>query len=163
MAIFGTIDVLRSQTEGRANFAPAFPYLDEVFREGSEVRERILGLKAGDGRKIELSNGLFAMEQAYESKVRYGWSESHRKYIDIQVVVTGDELMEVTHIDRLSVTKPYNESNDVIIYGDYADTSVLRVKSGEGAIYFPEDAHMPNLRIGADPMLIRKTVVKVPV
>lgn len=164
MAIFGSIDVLRAQTEGRANFAPAFSYLDEVFREGSAARERILAMALGQAtHKVELGSGLFAMEQCYESKVRYNWSESHRQYIDIQVVVTGEELMEVTHIAKLPVKEPYDQTRDVIIYGDFAGTSVLRVGEGEGAVYFPEDGHMPNLRAGADPVFMRKTVVKVPV
>ena len=163
MAIFGSIDVLRAQTEGRANFAAAFTYLDEVFREGSEARQRILAMAMGTVEKTDLGSGVFAMEQCYESKERYNWSESHRQYIDIQVVIAGEELMEVTNIAKLPVKKPYDEARDVIIYGDYAGTSVLRVGAGEGAVYFPEDGHMPNLRVGSDPVLMRKTVVKVPV
>ena len=163
MAIFGSIDVLRAQTEGRANFAAAFTYLDEVFREGSEARQRILAMAMGTVEKTDLGSGVFAMEQCYESKERYNWSESHRQYIDIQVVIAGEELMEVTNISKLPVKEPYDEARDVIIYGDYAGTSVLRVGAGEGAVYFPEDGHMPNLRVGSDPVLMRKTVVKVPV
>jgi len=163
MAIFGSIDVLRAQTEARANFAPAFTYLDEVFREGSEARARLLAMTMGKVEKIDLDSGVFAMEQCYESKARYNWSESHRKYIDIQVIVVGEELMEVANIAKLPVKELYDEARDVIIYGDFAGTSVLRVGAGEGAIYFPEDGHMPNLRVGADPVLMRKVVVKVPV
>jgi YhcH/YjgK/YiaL family protein len=137
--------------------------LDEVFREDSEIRARILAMTVGSVEKIDLGSGVFAMEQCYESKARYNWSESHRQYIDIQVVVAGEELMEVANIAKLPVKKPYNEERDVIIYDDYADTSVLRVGAGEGAVYFPEDGHMPNLRVGADPVLMRKTVLKIPV
>ncbi len=163
MAIFGSIDVLRAQTEGRANFAPAFSYLDEVFQEGSEARARILAMTVGSVEKVDLGGGLFAMEQCYESKERYNWSESHRKYIDIQVIVAGEEFMEVANIEKLPVKEAYDESRDVIIYDDFSGTSVLRVGAGEGAVYFPEDGHMPNLRVGADPVLMRKVVVKVPV
>lgn len=106
---------------------------------------------------------MFAMEQCYESKERYHWSESHRKYIDIQVVVEGEELMEVADISKLPVTESYDEARDVIIYGDYRDTTVLRLSAGEGAVYFPQDGHMPNLRVGTDPVRMRKVVVKVPV
>ncbi|MBE34230.1 MAG: YhcH/YjgK/YiaL family protein [Opitutaceae bacterium] len=163
MAIFGSLSVVRAQTEGRANFAPAFTYLEEVLREGSEARQRILALTAGQGEKVELSAGVFAMEQSYESKERYDAFESHRSYIDIQVIVAGEELMEVADISKLPVSHPYDADRDVIIYGDFKLTSVLRVVAGEAAVYFPEDGHMPNLRVGADPVLIKKTVVKVPV
>lgn len=163
MAIFGTLSVLRAQTEGRAKFAPAFPYLEEMFREGSEARKRMLALTIGQTEKIDLGEGMFALEQCYESRVRYDAFESHRNYIDIQVLVVGEELMEIADISKLPVTKPYDADRDVIIYGDYRLTSVLRLAVGDGAVFFPKDAHMPNLRVGADPVFVRKTVVKVPV
>lgn len=163
MAIFGTLSVLRAQTEGWAKFAPAFPYFEEVFREGSAARQRMLALTTGNVEKIDLGNGMFALEQCYDSRVRYDAFESHRNYIDIQVLVVGEELMEIADISILPVTTPYDADRDVIIYGDYRTTSILRLGVGYGAVFFPEDAHMPNLRVGADPVFVRKTVVKVPV
>jgi biofilm protein TabA len=163
MAIFGSLPVVRAQTEGRKNFFPAITYLEEVLREGSEARQRILALTTGRCEKVELIDGIFAMEQSYESKERYDAFESHRSYIDIQLIVIGEELMEVADISKLPVTQPYDADRDVIIYGDYKLTSVLRVAAGEAAVYFPRDGHMPNLRVGANPVLIKKTVVKVPV
>ena len=39
---------------------------------------------------------------------------------------------------------------------------LLRLRAGEAAIYFPEDAHMSSLQ-AAGPQLVRKAVIKVPV
>jgi len=163
MSIFGSIAVVRAQTEGRAGFAQAFAYLDEIYREGSEARTRMLAQTSGTIYRVELAGGVFAMEQGYDTRVRPGAFESHRKYIDIQCLVVGAELMEVADIAKLPVTEAYDAERDVIIYGDFLDTSVLRISAGEAAVYFPEDGHMPNLRVGADAAFVRKTVVKVPV
>ena len=119
-------------------------------------------MTAGANR-VELNDGVYAMEQAYESKARYDAFESHRKFIDIQVIVAGEELIEVADIAKLPVTQPFDADSDVIIYGNYSATSVLRLAAGDAAVFRPQDGHMPNLRVGHEPTLVRKVVVKVPV
>lgn len=163
MAIFGTLSVVRSQTQGWAGFDTAFAYLREVMQPGSVAHQRIHALAAGGVERIELAEGVFAMEQVYISKPRYARYESHRRYIDIQVIIAGEELMEVADIGRLTVEEPYVEEKDFIMYGDFAAASVLRLCAGEAAVYRPEDGHMPNLRVGPEGTLVRKVVVKVPV
>lgn len=163
MAIFGTLDVVRSQTQGWAGFDTAFAYLQDLLQPGSAANTRIQSMAAGEVEKIELADGVFAMEQVYLSKPRYARYESHRRYTDIQVIITGEELMEVADVSRLAVEEPYVEERDVIVYGDYAGASVLRFQAGDAAVYRPEDGHMPNLRVGAQGSLVRKVVVKIPV
>lgn len=45
---------------------------------------------------------------------------------------------------------------------DVPEASLLRLRAGEAAVYFPVDAHMPCLLVDK-PAIVRKTVVKVPV
>jgi biofilm protein TabA len=164
MAIFGSISTVRAQCAGLPYFAPAFAYLDEVLRPGSEAQGRIQALGVGESHKVELADGMFAIEQVYETKARPdGFFESHRRFIDVQVVLAGEEVMEVTEIGRLPVRVPYSDERDVIIYEDFAGAAVLPFRAGEAAVYFPVDGHMPCLRAGAASQLVRKTVIKVPV
>ena len=44
-----------------------------------------------------------------------------------------------------------------------AGATLARLEAGDVAVFFPTDVHMPGLRSGAAPVLVRKTVVKVPV
>jgi len=162
MAIFGPLSIVRDQTKGWSGFDRAFTYLEEVMQEGSETRNRLMTMTAGANR-VELNDGVYAMEQAYESKARYDAFESHRKFIDIQVIVAGEELIEVADIAKLPLTQPFDADRDVIIYGNYSATSVLRLATGDAAVFRPQDGHMPNLRVGHEPTLVRKVVVKVPV
>jgi beta-galactosidase beta subunit len=72
-------------------FASTFTYLDEMFRPGSPAALRLAAAAAGATVKIELTGGAFALEQVYLTKARpEGFFESHRQYIDVQVVVAGE-------------------------------------------------------------------------
>lgn len=164
MALYGSLATIRAQTAKLEFFAPAFAYLDEVMRADSAAGKTFRALASGKTQRVELAGGCFAIEQAYDSKLRAeSFFESHRKYIDIQVVIAGEEVMELADIARLPVRQPYDAERDVIIYADYAEASLLRLKAGEAAVFFPVDGHMPGLRAGANATAVRKTVVKVPV
>ncbi|MBL9189003.1 MAG: YhcH/YjgK/YiaL family protein [Opitutaceae bacterium] len=164
MALFGTLATLRAQAPQNPAFAAAFDYAEEVLRAGSPAQARLRTLAPGASGKIELAHGAFAIEQAYETKPRAeGFFESHRKYIDLQLVVEGDEVMEVVDVSRIAVREPYNPDRDLVVYGDSTGASALRISSGLATIFFPADVHMPTLRPGAAGGLVRKTVVKIPV
>lgn len=164
MALLGSLATIRAQTARMGLFGPAFAYLDDVFRAGSPASSRLHSVAVGETKRVDLEGGAFALEQAYMSKARSeGFFESHRKYIDVQVVVEGNEIMEVAEISRLTVRQPYDAERDLIKYADCLDASVLRFRAGEAAVFFPVDGHFPSLRAGAAGTLVRKTVVKVPV
>lgn len=164
MAFFGAIETVRAQAPRTPAFATAWKYIGELLTPNSPVHQRVQALKRGDSEKHELGDGVFAIEQAYETKPRAeGFFESHRKYIDIQVVVAGDETMEVADVARATVKDPYVEARDLIVYADVASASALRLRTGEAAVFFPADVHMPSLRTGEGAAFVRKSVLKVPV
>ncbi len=163
MAIFGPLAAVQNQLAGDARFAAALAYVGDALRAGSEAHARIGRIAAGVTERVELSGGSFALEQVYEPRLRSdGFFESHRKYADVQVIVAGEELMEVEDISRLVVNQAYLPERDLIKYADTSVASVLKVRTGDIAVFFPEDGHMPSLR-WREPGLVRKTVVKVPV
>ena len=47
-------------------FAIAFSYLEDLLWEGSPARARLRGIAPGKSERIELGDGVFAMEQVYE-------------------------------------------------------------------------------------------------
>jgi YhcH/YjgK/YiaL family protein len=163
MAVFGSFPTVHRQLRPDPRFSAAFAYVADALQPGSAAAARIGGLAVGVTERIELTGGAFALEQVYLPKARAeGFFESHRKFIDVQVVVAGEELMEVAEITRLMVATDYNPERDLLKYADVADASVLRMQAGEVAVFFPEDGHMPSLQ-WRGPGLVRKTVVKVPV
>lgn len=164
MALFGTLSTLRAQAPRNPAFAAAFDYVEDLMRPQSAALARLRSLGAKESKKIELAHGAFAIEQVYETRPRAeGVFESHRKMIDLQVIVEGEEIIEVVDLSRIAVRDPYDADKDCALYADAADASQLRLTPGLAAIFFPADVHMPTLRLRSAPVLVRKTVVKIPV
>lgn len=66
---------------------------------------------------------------------------SHRRYIDIQVPLSGNERFGVKPTPECeSVSQPYDETNDIEYYAD-CPTRYEDLAPGEFIIFFPEDAH----------------------
>jgi YhcH/YjgK/YiaL family protein len=164
MALFGSLATVRAQLAGNPSFQRTLAYVEEILRPGSPAHQRLLAVPTGETERVELGDGAFALEQAYVAKPRAeGRWEAHRAYIDVQVIVSGDELMEVTDVSRLKVAEDHTPAKDILFFEGYPDGSVLRMRAGELAVFYPVDAHKPSLAAGEAAALVRKTVVKVPV
>ena len=81
---------------------------------------------------------LFFFVQSYESKPANDTPEAHRKYIDIQYVISGEEKMGVGPLDEITLA------------------------NGRFAVLWPGDAHAPGIAVG-QPAPCRKCVIKVKV
>jgi biofilm protein TabA len=164
MAIFGSLATLRAQAGDTEKFRVAFAYLEEVLRPGGDGARRLCEIAEGKTDRVELGGGVFALEQAYRTKDRRETAfESHRAHIDIQVIVEGEEIIEVQDIAGLRIKEDRTPGQDILFYQPQERATVLHLKAGEAAILYPVDGHMPSLSVGAGSGLVRKTVVKVPV
>jgi biofilm protein TabA len=83
--------------------------------------------------------------------------EAHRRYIDIQYIVRGEERMGWRQLKECqTIRKPYDTKADVEFFGDHPSVWV-DVHPGNFVVFFPSDAHAP--MVSADQIL--KVVVKV--
>lgn len=87
--------------------------------------------------------------------------ESHRKYIDVQYVVTGEERLGWVALEQApAVQAEYNADHDVIFYE--AGNDSLPFRAGEFAILYPDDVHAPGLAFDfKTPSDVLKVVMKV--
>jgi len=165
MALFGSITTVRAQLAHADRFQATFAYLDECFRPGTAAFKRVRAIEVGQQERTELGGGAFALEQTYLTKQRPdAFFESHKQYIDVQVIVEGEELIEVADIAKLKLKEDKTPAKDVLIYhmADTDSATALRLGVGDAAVLFPVDGHMPTVAIKT-PALVRKIVVKVPV
>jgi biofilm protein TabA len=88
-----------------------------------------------------------------------GKFESHRKYIDIHYIISGEEIIGVCHTGKLDAITEYDEKGDFTLYSIPEEYDRVTLKEGDFAIFFPEDAHMPGCSFNT-PKKIRKVVVK---
>lgn len=86
--------------------------------------------------------------------------ESHRKYIDIQYVIEGEELIGLAHSsDILEVTTPYDEAAEAG-FMTVRNSTELQATPEKFFVFFPEDLHRPGVKAGENSP-VRKVVVKV--
>ncbi|MGI6773324.1 MAG: DUF386 domain-containing protein [Clostridiales bacterium] len=106
---------------------------------------------------------LFLMAQEYESVDREGrYLEAHRKYIDLQAVLYGKEYIGWSELDGLAVqSEKFSEGGDIAFY--YGEPTLwLPMTEGYFTLLFPQDAHMPNIKVDK-PEKVKKVVVKIAV
>ncbi len=130
-------------------FKKAFDFLRAAQKELPEI-----GTYEIDGRNV------YAFVQQYDTLPlpETKW-EAHKKYIDIQYIYDGCEVMGWDNIKNLPEGQEYVEQADCYAYfGE--DATNVEVHAGSYAIFFPEDLHRPK---GAykTPGPITKIVVKV--
>ena len=87
--------------------------------------------------------------------------ESHRRYIDIQTTLVGAEGMLYAPVDDISIKTPYDAEKDMVFYHHpTVFSSRIDVNAGLFVVFFPHDAHMPQLIVNQKE-LIKKAVVKI--
>ena len=85
--------------------------------------------------------------------------EIHRKYIDIQIPISGDEVMGYTPLSELPEID-FDDAGDAALYPvGFAARDYLNVKRGQFVIFFPQDGHAPAIT----PVPLKKIVLKVAV
>jgi YhcH/YjgK/YiaL family protein len=132
-----------------AGFASAFRFLQTL--DGSRP----------DGRCEIDGDAVYATLMSYESKVPAGPThEVHRKYADVQFLLSGQETMHFTPAGRLGPGNGYQEEKDYELCDAPVRPSTLTLQAGQFAIFFPGEGHQPGLALGT-PAPVRKVVVKV--
>ena len=101
---------------------------------------------------------VFAMVQDYDTKPwNDGKVEAHHKHIDVQYIVSGEELMGVaSKTNQIPYLK--NKEDDYDFYK--CETRPVLVSEGMFTIFFPEDLHMPCREVNKT-SYVKKVVVKV--
>ncbi len=147
------LDVLKNKhlyENVHPNFKKAFDFLEKAQKELPAV-----GNYEIDGRDV------YAFVQEYDTLpiAETKW-EAHKKYIDIQFIYEGCEVMGWDTFNNLPEGEEYNEQGDCYVFRTDKKTTDLEVHAGSYAIFFPEDLHRPK---GAykTPGPIKKIVVKV--
>lgn len=110
-----------------------------------------------------LSDDIFAVTAEYNTKnTNEAILESHREYIDVQIVIKGEELGKVIPISELTIEAEKPE-NDLIIYqkpAKFATEFILNPKVF--AIFFDYDAHITQLHLPENKIFhAKKTVLKI--
>ena len=87
--------------------------------------------------------------------------EAHKKYIDIQFLISGAELMGVGPLEEMDREVEARPEGDIWFYN--GPLSQLLLAGDRFAALWPGDAHAPGIALDGKPAPCRKCVVKVKV
>lgn len=146
--ILDTLENAAKYAGFKAGLSEGFGFLDQP------------GLAELADGKYEISNSLvYAIVQRGDGRAASeGKLEGHRKYIDIQYVISGEESMGWSPRSAVPESDTYDEEKDLEFF-EGNPQSIVQVPPGSFAVFLPTDLHLP--LIGNGP--IHKVVVKVAV
>ncbi|MDX9957715.1 MAG: YhcH/YjgK/YiaL family protein [Clostridia bacterium] len=123
------------------------------------------------GQTVELDGRqVYAMYQSYVTESTEGRQyEAHRRYIDVQYIVEGEEVIRAADFAGMTEMSGYDAENDIQWFMPEAAATIgsqagavntIHLKAGQFAVFFPQDAHMPKLASDS-PGAVKKIVVKI--
>ena len=133
--------------------------LGENFKKGFEFLKNT-NLKELENGKYQIDNDdVFVSVQDYTTKPESeGKFEAHKKYADIQFIISGEEKIGYTNIQNCTPTTFYDDTKDIVFLEGKGDFITARENSF--LIFMPQDAHMPCIS-NQKPQYVKKAVVKV--
>jgi YhcH/YjgK/YiaL family protein len=112
-----------------------------------------------DGKHNIQGDDVFVLMNAYETKdVKDCPSETHKKYIDIQVMLEGSERFGHAFLAQQTVIDGYHSEKDYTFYDSPMDYLVLN--KGQFAVFYPSDIHQPGIAV-KESIAVKKAVFKV--
>ncbi|MBQ8429634.1 MAG: YhcH/YjgK/YiaL family protein [Clostridia bacterium] len=85
--------------------------------------------------------------------------EGHKRYIDLQMLISGQECIHVQNKRDCRLVEAYNEEKDVAFY--HADTWMnCYLDGGNFILLTPNDLHNPSLKV-RDKSAVKKYVFKI--
>lgn len=113
------------------------------------------------GQMVIDEKTLFLNCNAYNSKLEADcFFESHKEYIDVHLMVSGEEVIGHNEEGLLEVTQPYDAEGDAILYQGKIQTQFV-LKAGWFAVFLPGEPHLVGLKLGDDSVPVKKIVAKV--
>jgi len=141
--------MIESYKKVHPRFEVAFEALKKLANENAEV-----GKYEIDGKNI------YAMVQAYDTKpVAEKKFEIHKDYIDIQYIISGEELMGYESLDKLTPMGDYKPDAQLFFMNEEYDK--INLGAGELVVFFPNEPHAPGVAVNDVPSAVRKIVVKI--
>lgn len=121
-------------------YATLYPALGQAaeFLEHMDTRHTAPGTYNIDGEKI------YAVVQHYQTQPADTllW-EYHKKYIDLQCVLHGEERLDWIDAKHLKNSSPYSPERDCATSSEHCPASSIQLSAGQFALFAAYDAHKP--------------------
>ncbi len=110
------------------------------------------------GKHLIEGEDVFVLIQEYETKaIDAALFETHQKYLDIQLILSGEEWIGYAPVHSLTSIEPYDDTKDIAFHS--GEGEMHKLKRDMFSIYFPTDAHKPSIHDVKT--FVKKAVFKV--
>lgn len=140
------------------NHIEAYRGIHPGVMKGLEILRDTDFSKLEDKRYEVDGDDLFFFVQSYETKETNDTPEAHKKYVDIQYPICGEELVGVGPLEDMDREVEARPEGDIWFYNGSLD--YVRIGNGRFVAVWPGDAHAPGIAVNG-PAKCRKCVVKV--
>ena len=134
-------------------YAALLPGIDEAFDAVNAVTEY------ENKKAYPLSNENRFTMSVTETKA-VDLAEAHRKYLDIQYIIKGKEVVGWADLADCKLEGEFNETKDVGFYS--GNFQYYNIEEGMCYVVFPEDVHMPGRHLDV-PNSYVKAIIKLKV
>lgn len=110
--------------------------------------------------RYEFNGGFLMVQEGITNSIEECNFETHKKYIDVQYVLEGSEIMVWADKNELKCTAQYDQKKDAEFYEGKG--TAIEIKAGMSYIMFPNDAHKACCHVDM-PNRYKKYVIKLPV
>lgn len=139
-----------------------FPTVHPRFQKAFAALQQLAAEPFVKGRHDIDGEQIFINAAEYDTKAPGDLLyEAHRKYIDVMLLLSGEEQIHVLPVSKLTnITAPYDDAGDALLAKEKQLSSVIQMEPGTVAILFPEDAHAPGMMTHQS-CRVRKLIAKV--
>lgn len=128
--------MILDRVERYGQYGRCIPEIYEVIKFAEKVKKE--NTPVG---KYPIQNGFILVQEGETRKFDEADFEVHRKYIDIQILVSGTEYVEYADMQDLTTKVPFNEETD----SEWMSGNGCKIKITPDTFYilYPTDGHKP--------------------
>ena len=125
--------------------------------------ESIINEVYGLGRPGFLIDKDFVNVETYTTKsITDAKFETHNNYIDIQLLLDGNERIYLTSREGLDEIAPYSEEKDITFYKNpVKDADYVTLDGSNFVLIYPHEAHAPQVGLLDGGAIVKKAVAKI--
>lgn len=144
------------------NFALEKDFFSPRLQKGFEFLQTADFTNLAEGKMDIDGENIFAIISQYQPEPKEARQpESHGKYIDIQYIISGEEIIGYADFsEQFTIAQDWLAEKDLLFYKEISNETDLTLTAGMYAVFFPWDVHRPSCR-SVPGISVRKVVVKI--
>lgn len=141
-------------------------YIKNIRKYSNLIPQDVLTFIENLNNDIEIKRHIFKNENyanvdVYSPKpIQDCRFEAHKNYIDVQIMLKGEEEIDITSVDSLEILEQYDENRDVMFFYTHKKPfDKIILSEGKFVLIYPYEAHQPQVKTTCDN--VKKVVCKI--